>query len=292
MGHRNVGRDVLEFLLSDDRAVVAAVLTHSEPPDCGHLAHPSLQDLASAAGVPVYQPTSLKDDRFVNQMDRLAPDLIICANYGLIAPPRMLSLPRQGAINLHGALLPEYRGRFGPIWALVNGEEVTGATLHFMAPEVDAGDIIARIEIPLRKADTGYSLYTRVSAAGVRLFKETWPFIAAGSAPRRPQPRLGPYFSAMTDAQRRIDWTQRAAQIDRLIRACFFPPYPSAHTAFKGKRINVLRAAPLPRPAGAPPGTIVALEDDRPVVAAADEALRLEESDLFAPEAQVGERLS
>jgi methionyl-tRNA formyltransferase len=290
MGNHNIGHDALRELL-DCKAEVAAVFAHPDTNDPRHTWYRSVKQLAIEREVPVYQPQTLKDDKVTSIVRDLAPDLLLSVSYGRIIPPEILDISSIGAVNLHGSLLPDYRGRFCPIWAIVNDEQVTGMTLHFIDEGIDTGDIIAQAAIGIQDVDTGYSLYMRLCAAGLKLLSDTLPVLLQGSMPRKPQPHIGSYYSAMTESDRRICWNKPTRSIYNLIRACFFPPYPSSYTFRRGAKVNILRATAVDVGSKASPGTIVATEDGCPIVRTGDGAISLDEGELFAPDAVVGEQL-
>lgn len=290
MGNHNIGHDALKMLLARGVRVVA-VFAHPEPRTPEETWYRSVKQLAEANKLPVYQPDNLKASRVTTAVKALAPDLILSVWYGKILSRELLSLPRLGAVNLHGSLLPTYRGRFSPIWAVANGERVTGATLHFIDAGIDTGDIIAQMPLAIRESDTGYTLYMRVCATGLHMLEESLPLLLDGPIPRRPQPRMGTYYSAMSDQDRCIRWEKSSSKVSSLVKACFFPPYPSSYTFHRGEKGRVLRVRILEEAPVGRPGEIVALIDDRPVVCTGDGAVLLEESELFAPHVTVGETL-
>ena len=290
MGNHNIGHDALRILL-DSKVEVVAVFAHPDTTDPRHTWYRSVKQLALGKGVPVYQPKTLKDDEVVSLVQDLAPDLLLSVSYGKIIPSEILDIPSIGAVNLHGSLLPEYRGRFCPIWAIVNDEQVTGMTLHFMDSGIDTGDIITQTAIDIRDVDTGYSLYMRLCAAGLKLLQDTLPMLLHGQVPCHPQPYVGRYYPAMSDSDRLIRWDEPTRAVYNLIRACFFPPYPSSYTFRRGSKVNVLRARPVDVRTKARPGTIVAIQDAYPIVRTGDGAIMLEESELFAPDVVRREQL-
>jgi len=290
MGNHNIGHDALKILL-DQQVEVLAVFAHPDTDDYKENWYRSVKGLALARGLPVYQPKTLKEEGIISLVKDLQPDLLLSVSFRRIIPPEILSLPSVGAINLHGSLLPAYRGRFCAVWAIVNDERISGMTLHWMDEGIDTGDIIAQVPVEIRDDDTGYSLYMRSCAAGLKLLRDTLPILTNGAIPRKPQPYFGKYYSAMSDSDRLIDWNKSTRSIYNLIRACHFPPYPSAYTLRQGSRVNVHRASIVDMKPQAPPGTVQAFERDCPIVATRDGALLLNESELHAPDVVIGELL-
>jgi methionyl-tRNA formyltransferase len=170
----------------------------------------------------------------------------------------ILEIPPLGAMNLHGSLLPKYRGRAPVNWVLVNGETETGVTLHFMTEKPDAGDIVGQAAVRIAFDDTALTLFGKMEEAASRLLAELLPRIANGEIPRRPNDLArGSYFGGRRPEDGRIDWSRPAMEIYNLIRAVT-RPYPGAFSELAGEKLTVWWAIPLPAEAGSAPhpGTI------------------------------------
>jgi methionyl-tRNA formyltransferase len=241
---------------------VLAVVTHADDP-AETIWFGSVADLAASHGIPVHAPEDPNAAVFVGQLRRLQPDLIFSFYYRRLLSPSILEIPPLGAINLHGSLLPRYRGRAPLNWVLVNGETTTGVTLHYMDAKADHGDIIAQRPVPIAIEDTALSLSKNLTTAARSLLAETYPLIAAGRAPRFPQDH-----AAATTVRRRtpadglIHWGQSAWRIYNLIRAVTHP-FPGAFTCWEDRRIFLWAARPpRGRDSQAPPGRVLGAGED------------------------------
>ena len=274
----------------DRGEVVCAVVTHQDDLQ-EHVWFESVAELAQAAGVPVLAPDTPNTPGVISQIATLQPDLILSFYYRRLLCQALLAIPRLGAINLHGSLLPKYRGRAPVNWVLVNGETHTGVTLHHMIAQADAGDIIAQRVVPIAFEDTALTLFEKVAQAAVELFRDTFPLIKAGMAPRLPQdPRQSTYFGGRTPDDGRIDWSRPALGLYNLVRAVT-TPYPGAFTSFGGKKLYVWSARLSPDSAGIrwPPGTIVGVRPGGCLVATGEGHLLLTQVQGEGEEVMSGE---
>ncbi len=171
----------------------------------------------------------------------MAPDFLFSFYYrGMLAAP-LLAAARHGALNMHGSLLPRYRGRAPVNWAVLHGERETGATLHYMTAKPDAGDIVAQTRVPILPDDTARDVFDKVTVAAELTLDGVLPALIDGTAPRRPQdPASGSYFGGRRPEDGIIDWQRDAASIHNLVRAVA-PPYPGARTTLAGVPVRVLR---------------------------------------------------
>jgi methionyl-tRNA formyltransferase len=260
LGYHNVGYFCLQALIDmcrENGDEIAAVVTHADNPG-ENIWFASVRDLAWQHQLPVYQPQDPNDPAFVAAMARLKPDFLFSVYYRHMLKQPLLDLPRLGALNLHGSLLPRYRGRVPVNWVLVHGETETGVTLHYMAPKADQGDIVAQRRVAIDFADTAYTLFGKMTAAGAELMRETYPLLRAGTAPRIAQDHAqASYFGGRGPEDGRIDWTKPAQEIYNLVRAVTHP-YPGAFTTLKGRRLFIWSGRPVHQPAGGPPGQVVA----------------------------------
>jgi len=302
-GYSEVGYVCLEELLAQGAQVVA-VVTHEDRPG-EEIWWRSVADLARQQGIPVHFPADVNAPEFVALLREYAPDLIFSFYFRNLLSPEILALPPHGGLNLHGSLLPKYRGRAPVNWVLVNGETETGVTLHYMVPRADAGDIVAQRRVPIAFEDTAWTLYRKITAAAREVIRETWPLLREGRAPRWPQDlSQGSYFGRRTPEDGRIHWNWPAVRIYNLIRAVTHP-YPGAFTFLQGRKLFIWWAQPLEEAGGRrePPGTITHVAPEGPQVAAGEGALLLRrvqfageeelEGPALAPDArfQVGVRL-
>lgn len=255
-GYHDIGVACLQVLL-DQGANVVAVVTHRDDPG-ESIWFGSVADLAAAHGIPVLTPDDPKTPAFLEDVRRFRPDLIYAFYYRRLLPPAILAIPSHGAINLHGSLLPKYRGRAPLNWVLVHGETTTGVTLHYMDAMADHGDIIAQRAVSISVEDTALSLSGKLTVAARELLGETHPLIVAGRAPRLPQDHAAATtFGRRTPAHGLVDWSQSAWEIYNLIRAVTHP-FPGAFTYWGDRRVFLWGARPpRGRPSLAPPGTIL-----------------------------------
>ena len=249
-------------------APIVALFTHRDGPH-EEIWWRSCAELARAHGIPVHSPERL-DDHARMLVHDYAPDVIYSAYYRSLIPPSVLAVARLGAYNLHGSLLPKYRGRAPVNWMLVNGEREGGVTLHHMVARADAGDIVAQRAVAIADADTALTLYRKLTPLSAALIREYHPPIVAGCAPRRPQDlSLGSYYGRRRPEDGRIDWQWPARRIFNLVRAVTHP-YPGAFCFADGQKLFVWEAR-VAAEAGRdkPPGTIVALRHDEAAEVAA-----------------------
>jgi len=250
LGYHEMGCTGLRALLR--RGVpVSAVFTYADDPD-ENCWFGSVASLASGAGIPVFVTRSIHDARWLGHLRALRPDLLFSFYYRHILRPQILEIPRLGAYNLHGSLLPRYRGRCPVNWQLVHGERESGATLHVMTARADAGDIVGQERVAVGPDDTAVELYSRLNAAAGVLLDRHLDALLAGRAPLTPQDESqATVFGGRRPEDGRIDWTWPRARIHDLVRAVA-PPWPGAFGELPDGRLMVWRTSRQP-PAGLPP---------------------------------------
>ena len=241
MGYHNIGYACLEALIARARELgdeIVAVVTHADDPR-ENIWFASVRQLAFENYLPVYQPANPNDPAFVAAMQALQPDFLFSCYYRHMLKQPVLDLPRLGALNLHGSLLPRYRGRCPVNWVLVHGETETGVTLHYMEEKADQGDIVGFKRLPITFEDTALTLFAKMTAAAPELIREAYPLLRAGTAPRLTQNHArASYYGGRTPADGLIDWRHSALQTYNLIRAVTYP-YPGAFTFFQGRKLLV-----------------------------------------------------
>lgn len=227
-----------------ERFEIAAVVTQPDRP-AGRgraLARSPVKDAAEGLGLPVRQPERVRDPDFLEAAREAAPDAIVLASFGQIIPRKLLALPPLGPINLHGSLLPAYRGAAPIQYALLDGCEHTGVTTMWMAPALDAGDILLQRRVPVEPNDNAGTLAGRVAEAGAPLMLETLDRLAAGNCPRAPQDdSRATYAPSIGPGEAEIRWQEPAARCRNRVRA--MAPRPGAHTRVAGRRLKVWRAS-------------------------------------------------
>ncbi|RME93013.1 MAG: methionyl-tRNA formyltransferase [Verrucomicrobia bacterium] len=220
---------------------------------------PPVKEVALQLKLPVWQPDRCRDETFLRQMRELAPELIVVAAYGQILPKALLELPRHGCLNIHGSLLPKYRGAAPIQRAIAEGEEETGVTIMLMDEGLDTGPILAQEATRIWPDDNAQTLHDRLALMGAHLLVDILPDYLAGKLLPRPQPSEGATYAAkVTRADGEIDWRRSAVEVDRQIRA--FTPWPGATTRLPFKerpRLKILEAEPLEREGGEP-GVVLA----------------------------------
>ncbi len=237
--YHNVGARCLRVLRAHG-VEVPLVVTHEDDPSEAHW-FARVADIAVDLELPWIAPADANGPDVVAQVAALAPDFIFSFYYRRMLGAPLLALAARGALNMHGSLLPLYRGRAPVNWAVLRGERHTGATLHYMAAKPDAGDIVARQAVPILPDDTAKEVFDKVTVAAEICLDGVLPALLAGTAPRlRNDVARGSYFGGRKPEDGRIDWSQAAATIHDLVRAVA-PPYPGAFTTIAGHPARVLR---------------------------------------------------
>lgn len=253
--YHNVGARCLRVLLA--RGVeVSLVVTHEDDPN-ERIWFESVAAVAAEAGIATLTPARADDPALAEALARAQPDFIFSFYYRHMLPMSVLGLAREGAFNMHGSLLPRYRGRVPVNWAVLKGETETGATLHEMVAKPDGGAIVAQTRVPILPDDTAFQVFEKVTVAAEQTLWEVLPALLDGRAPRLHNDlTAGSYFGGRKPEDGRIDFTQPAQAVYNLIRAVA-PPYPGAFTDLGGVRLVIERArlCPPERHFGAlPPG--------------------------------------
>ena len=212
--------------------------------------------LALERGIPVYQPLTFKDGAATEILRSLQPDLLVVVAYGRILPQSFLDVARLGSINLHGSLLPKYRGAAPIQWAVLNGDKITGVSVQYMAAAMDAGDVIASRETEIGEFETSGELFDRLMILGAELLTETVDKIAAGEIVRIPQDESEATFTRMLDKSMcPIDWNRSPREIVKHI--CGLSPWPVATAVLGGTELRVFSAEYTDHTTKLSPGKIV-----------------------------------
>lgn len=268
----------LEALLRSNDSVVGVVTQPDRPKGRGQILTPSpVKILAERQQIPLLQPLKMKNPEFLQSLAGWKPDLIAVAAFGRILTPTILSLPPRGCINVHGSLLPKYRGA-GPIqWAIINGETETGITTMLMDEGMDTGAMLLQEAIPITPDDTADTLSPRLAALGGRLLVETIARLKAGTLTPRPQDASQVTFAPLLKKEDGVmDWALPATALANRIRG--LSPWPGAYTSVSGgDRWTIWRARALPGPVTKPPGMIVAVTHEAIHVATGDGVLAVTE---------------
>lgn len=273
MGTPEFAAAALAALIAADRAPVAVYTQPMRPAGRGQKATASpVHALAERHGLPVHTPLNFKTADARAAFAAHAADLAIVAAYGLILPQAVLDAPRRGCVNLHASLLPRWRGAAPIQRAILAGDRETGICLMRMEAGLDTGPVHARAAVPITDTTTGGELHDNLAALAARLLIAHLPGLLDGTLPADPQPADGVTYAAkLGAADRRLDFSQSAVALDRVVRA--FAPRPGAQAEFGGEMFKILAATPLAGDAAAPPGTLL---DAYPTVACGSGRLRLE----------------
>jgi methionyl-tRNA formyltransferase len=260
-GYHDIGYVCLQELLQAG-AEVCAVFTHTDDPD-ERVWFRSVRELAEQHGVPLFSPDTVNTPEWIARIAAWQPDFVFSFYYRKLLSQAILDLPRRGALNLHGSLLPRYRGRCPVNWVLIHDERETGVTLHYMEAKPDRGDIVAQRAVPITDDDTAQTLFEKLTVAAATLVRELYPQLCAGTAARRPQDHAAAsYFGGRRPDDGRIDWAQPARTVFNLVRAVTHP-YPGAFGSWDGRPLFVWEARPVPgATTAAVPGAVVAVQPE------------------------------
>ncbi len=282
MGTPDFAAASLQKLLDEGFEVVGVFTQPDRPKGRGMALQPSpVKEIAVAAGLPVFQPEKMRDGTALRQLSTLRPDILVVVAYGRILPDELLALPRYGAVNVHGSLLPKYRGAAPIQAAVLNGDEITGVTTMYLAHDMDAGDIIFSEETPIAEFETSGELFDRLKDMGAALLVKTLRAIEDGTAPRIPQDHSAATYVTMLDKSAcPIDWDRTPRQIVKQI--CGLQPWPVATMELEGEVFRVFAAEYTDHKTSLTPGKVVSAGKDGLEIACANgETLRITE--LQAP---------
>ena len=257
--------------LLDERFDVVGVFTQPDKPRGRgmELSFSPVKELALAHGLPVYQPEKMRDGTAYEQVKALSPDILVVVAYGRILPDDILALPRYGAVNVHGSLLPRYRGAAPIQWAVLNGDEVTGVSTMYLASEMDTGDVIYTAETPIGEFETSGELFDRLMDMGADLLARTLRDIERGIAPRTPQDHSqASYVSQLDKSLCPIDWNKSPRAVVKWIYG--LQPWPVATMELEGAVYRVFAAEYTNTRTQKQPGQVVSAGKQGIEVACAD----------------------
>ena len=237
--YHNVGVRCLSVLLAHG-VDVRLVVSHRDNPK-ENIWFASVAELAALHGIQVITPDNPNVPEVIEQIRALQPDFFFSFYYREMLKRELLDIPKRGALNMHGSLLPKYRGRVPVNWAIIKGETETGATLHYMTEKPDNGDIVAQQAIPILPNDTALEVFQKTTVAAEMALNNCLPDLLAGRAQAVKQDlSKGAYFGGRKAEDGVIDWSQSAQEIHNLVRAVA-PPYPGATTTLLGKPMRILQ---------------------------------------------------
>lgn len=260
MGTPDLAACSLQRLIDEGHDIPGVFCQPDRPRGRGHKLQPcAVKETALAAGLAVFQPETLRDGTALETLRALAPELIVVVAYGRILPDDILALPRYGCINVHGSLLPKYRGSAPIQRAVINGERVTGVTTMYLASEMDAGDIIFTAETEIGARETSGELFDRLAPMGAELLVKTVRAIGEGAAPRVPQDHsAATYAPPLRREESPVDWS---AAPDKILHHIYgMQPWPGATARLGGTDFKLFAAEGTGRATAEAPGTVLAAD--------------------------------
>jgi methionyl-tRNA formyltransferase len=239
--YHDVGVNCLKALI-DAGIDIDLVVTHQDDP-LENVWFGSVAKLCAEKNIPYITPDASDLSDLIPQLQALAPDYLFSFYYRHMIPAQILACAKIAALNMHGSLLPKFRGRAPVNWAILHGETQTGATLHIMEAKPDAGDIVGQVAVSIGPDETATDVFGKVSQAAVKVIDQVLPSLLQGKVPRRPNElQKGSYFGGRKPSDGQIHWNQSALQVHNLVRAVA-PPYPGAFTEHQGKKMIVAQTS-------------------------------------------------
>ena len=239
--YHDVGVHCLKALL-EAGFQIELVVTHQDDPN-ENIWFGSVIHLCSTEQIPFITPSATELIDILPQIQAIAPDYIFSFYYRNMIPAEILACAKIAALNMHGSLLPKYRGRAPVNWAILHGETKTGASLHVMEVKPDAGDIVGQSEVSIEPNETATEVFAKVTQAAIKVMHAVIPDLLKGHVPRKPNHlSQGSYFGGRKPADGQIDWNRAASQVHNLIRAVA-PPYPGAFTEWQGQTRVIARSS-------------------------------------------------
>ena len=276
MGTPEFAESSLAALLSSRHQVVGVFPQPDKPKGRGYkLVPPPVKELAMAHSIPVYQPQKMRDGEALSILQELQPDLIAVVAYGKILPKEILELPKYGCVNVHGSLLPQYRGAAPIQWAVLNGEKETGVTAMYLTRKMDAGDMIDTAVTPIDPEETAGELLDRLAVLGAELLSKTLGRFARGEVEGTKQDEALVTYAPMLDkSMSPISWEKTAQQVHDQVRG--LNPWPIATMELEGKRFKVYKTVIVPGKSGAKPGTVLGLTKTGLQIACSEGAVEIQ----------------
>ncbi len=266
----------LDALLASGHQVVGVFTQPDRPAGRGKKLMPSpVKVLAEQHNLPVFQPASLRPAENQQLVESLQADVMVVVAYGLILPQAVLDMPRLGCVNVHGSLLPRWRGAAPIQRALWAGDSETGVTIMQMDAGLDTGAMLTKVTCAIEADDTSASLYDKLAVLGPEGLIKTLESLASGSATPEPQnDEQATYAEKLSKEEARLDWTLSAAQLERCVRA--FNPWPVSYLTIEDTPIKIWQASAMDDKTTAAPGTVLEADKHGIMVATSEGILRLE----------------
>ncbi len=263
MGTPEFAAASLKAMIDNHFDVVGVFTQPDKPKNRGmKLSACPVKELALEAGIPVFQPEKMRDGTALEMLKNLNPDLVVVVAYGRILPDDILAVPPLGCINIHGSLLPKYRGSAPIQHAVLNGDNITGLTSMYLASELDSGDIIYTVETEIGEFETSGDLFERLAVLGAELLCKTLKDIEAGVSPRTPQNHaLACFAPPLSKEMSQIDWTMSPRMINKQV--CGLNPWPLATARLAGNEFKIFAVEYIGNKTDKAPGTILSADSKR-----------------------------
>lgn len=263
MGTPDFAAASLKRLIDESFDVVGVFTQPDKPKNRGMKLFPSpVKEIALSANIPVFQPEKMRDGTALEMLKALSPDLVAVVAYGRILPDELLAVPSKGTINIHGSLLPKYRGAAPIQWAVLNGDKVTGVSSMYLASELDSGDVIYTAETEIGEFESSGQLFERLRDLGAELLVKTVRDIDAGIAPRTAQEHsLASFAPPLSKEMSPIDWSKSPREIVKHI--CGLDPWPVATAELSGIPFKIYGAQYTNNKTSAPAGTIISADSKK-----------------------------
>ena len=278
MGTPDFAVPTLELLIEEGHHIRAVVTQPDKPKGRGKsLSMSPVKEVALKHDLPVLQPVKIRgDEEFYKHILSLNPDIIVVVAFGQILPETILNIPKYGCINIHGSLLPKYRGAAPIQWSIMDEEPVTGVTIMYMDKGMDTGDMLLKREMPIEADDTYETLHDKMKIVGANALKEAFPLILAGGKEREKQnSEEATYASMIQKSLGEINWQETTSHIDAKIRG--LNPWPGGYTYYKGEVMKVWKAVPSHETYQGEAGSLLEVSKEGILVKTSDGALLIQE---------------
>lgn len=278
IGTAEFGVPVLEALMEDEKNIFQVITQPDRPGGRGkRVLPPPIKKAAMAREVPIFQPENINEINFVEKLIEFEADIILVVAYGQILSEKILNIPKIGCINIHGSLLPKYRGAAPINWAIINGEKETGITYICMNSKVDDGDMIAQFKIDILSDETFGELSNRLSWLSAKTVnKVLFDFQKGNLLPISQNRKMATYTRKMNKKDGEVNWKEKSEKIYNHIKGTI--PYPGAYTYFSGRKIKITRSRLISNTGDSEdsnniPGAIVAIKKDGLLVSTGDKGM-------------------